>query len=63
MAVLAIPDEVGRLYEIHDWRNALAILTAAHAGEWGDILAVLSAFRLLRNDVLAPGGRKSPIAE
>jgi hypothetical protein len=49
------------LYEIHEWRNALAVLTTAHPKEWKDILKVLSEFRLLRNDIKVPGGRKSPI--
>lgn len=61
-AKVRFPEEIERLYEIHEWRNALAILAAAHSEEWADILTVLAAFRLLRSDVLAPGGRKSPIA-
>lgn len=34
-----------------------------HLQEWNDILAVLRAFKLLRSDILQPGGRKSPIAD
>lgn len=57
-----IPPEVRRLYETHEWRNACAVLSAAHPSEWSDILTVLGAFRLLRRDISVPGGRKSDVA-
>ncbi len=57
-----VPERIRRLYQIHEWRNALAVLKAARNEEWREILEVLGAFRLLRSDVLAPGGGKSPIA-
>ena len=47
---------------MHEWRNGLAILSAARPQEWNDILAVLREFRLLRSNILKPGGRKSTIA-
>lgn len=62
MGIVVIPDQIARLYEIHEWRNALAVLMTALPKEWQDIVTVLSSFRLMRSDVLAPGGRKSPIA-
>ncbi len=62
MSGVDIPGEVERKFEIREWRNALAILAVARPEEWSDILTVLSEFNLLRSDVLAPGGRKSPIA-
>ena len=62
MSRVAIPDEIERPYEIHDWRNALAILSAARPKQWSEILMVLGSFRLLRSDILAPGGSKSQIA-
>ncbi len=46
-----IPKELFELYEFHEWRNAVAILTAAYPDEWADMLAVLSDFRLLRSDI------------
>ncbi len=63
MSKFTFPPRVAQKYEIHEWRNALAVLTAAHPQEWNDILAVLGSFRLLRSDIIAPGGRKSPIAK
>ncbi|MEE8548965.1 MAG: BglII/BstYI family type II restriction endonuclease, partial [Alphaproteobacteria bacterium] len=62
MAPAAIPDEIDSLYEVREWRNAVAVLSGAHPQEWAEILKVLGAFRLLRSDVLAKGGQKSPIA-
>ncbi len=58
-----VPPDIIARYEVHEWRNGLAILAAAHPQEWNDILAVLREFRLLRSSVLKPGGRKSTIAE
>ena len=49
-------------YEVHEWRNGLAILWAVHPDEWNDILEILRGFRLLRSDMVKRGGRKSDIA-
>lgn len=46
-----IPKELFDLYEFHEWRNAIAVLSAAYPEEWADILAVLANFRLLRSDI------------
>lgn len=63
LAGTLIPEEIKELYEVHEWRNASAVLVAAHSGEWRDIQKVLTGFRLLKSDILAPGGGKSPIAK
>jgi hypothetical protein len=60
---LGIPADVLARYEVHEWRNGLAILIAAHPDEWVDILKVLRGFSLLRSDILKPGGRKSGISD
>lgn len=60
---LIVPADITARYEVHEWRNGLAILAAARPQEWSDILAVLRAFKLLRSNILKPGGRKSSIAE
>ncbi len=57
-----VPNDIQDLYEVREWRNALAILAAAHPDEWREIIEVLSNFRLLRSDIMTPGGRKSLIA-
>jgi hypothetical protein len=50
------------LYEVHEWRNAAAILQEVYLEAWRDVIEVLRAFRLPRSDILTPGGGKSPIA-
>ena len=58
-----LPPDIIQHYDVREWRNGLAVLAAAHAQEWQDILSVLRSFRLLKSDILRPGGRKSSIAE
>ncbi|MBX6330077.1 MAG: restriction endonuclease [Pseudolabrys sp.] len=58
-----VPTDIAARYEVHEWRNGLAILAAAHPEEWANILEVLGHFQLLRSNIVQPGGRKSPIAE
>jgi hypothetical protein len=58
-----VPQELRDLYEVHEWRNGLAVLTAAHPEEWQDIVAVLQEFRLHHTEIVTPGGRKSLIAD
>jgi hypothetical protein len=58
-----VPDDIATRYEVHEWRNGLAILTAAHPEEWRDILEVLRHFTLLKNDIMQPGGSRGPIAK
>jgi len=58
-----VPADIEERYEVHEWRNGLAILAAAHPEEWEDILRVLRGFKLLKSDILSPGGRKSRIAD
>jgi hypothetical protein len=57
-----VPEDLRQLYHVREWRNAAGVLATACADEWQDIIDVLSAFRLLRSEVEAAGGRKSPIA-
>src|SRR6185437_15249500 len=58
-----VPADISARYEVHEWRNGLAILSAARPQEGKDILAVLRGFKLLRSDILKPGGRKSGIPD
>jgi hypothetical protein len=57
-----VPVDIAARYEVHEWRNGLAILTAAHSGEWDNIIEVLSGFVLLKTDILKPGGSKGLIS-
>lgn len=58
-----VPGDIEARFEVHDVRNGLAVLSAAHPEEWRDVLTVLRTFQLLKSDIEKPGGRKSPIAE
>ncbi|HEY1982531.1 MAG TPA: BglII/BstYI family type II restriction endonuclease [Xanthobacteraceae bacterium] len=57
-----VPDDIAKRYEVHEWRNGLAILAAAHPEEWRNIFEVLRGFTLLKSDVVKPGGSKGLIA-
>jgi hypothetical protein len=58
-----VPPDLLDLYEVYEWRNGLAVLSAACPDEWADIVAVLREFRLLHTEIATPGGRKSLIAD
>lgn len=62
MAIENLPEFIRQNYEVHEWRHASAILESDFPAEWQDIIDILTEFRLLRSDVIAPGGRKSRIA-
>lgn len=57
-----VPPDIAARYEVHEWRNGLAILSAARPAEWKDIVEVLRGFSLLKSDILKPGGSKGLIA-
>ncbi|HEX8366238.1 MAG TPA: BglII/BstYI family type II restriction endonuclease [Allosphingosinicella sp.] len=57
-----VPPDLQELYRVREWRNAAGVLATACPNEWQEIIEVLSAFRLLRSEVEAAGGRKSPIS-
>lgn len=57
-----VPNDLRDRYHVREWRNATGILSTACPDEWQDIIEVLRSFRLLRSEVQAAGGRKSPIA-
>lgn len=58
-----VPDDLLDRYEVHEWRNGLAVLSAARPDEWNDIIEVLRGFQLLHTEIATPGGRKSLIAD
>lgn len=59
----SIPPSIAAKYEIHDWRNAVHVVSGGHPGEWRDILDVLDGFVLKKSDVIERGGRKSKISD
>lgn len=58
-----VPQDLRDLYHVHEWRNAAGILETACPKEWKDITDALRAFRLLRSEVAAAGGNRSPISD
>ena len=58
-----LPPDIQHLYEVHEWRNATAVLKEACNPEWEEILDALRKFKLHRSEILTPGGRRSLIVE
>lgn len=58
-----LPDFIQTHYEVHEWKHASAILSADFPGEWGDILELLTEFRLRKSWITQGGGRKSQVSE
>ena len=58
-----LPPDIQHLYEVHEWRNATAVLKEACNPEWEEILDALRRFKLHRSEILTPGGRRSLIVE
>ncbi len=57
-----IPNDVADRYEVHEWRNACAVLSQAFPAEWDDILTVLRGFELKQSHILAGGGGRSLVS-
>jgi hypothetical protein len=57
-----LPANVLPRYDMREVRNAAALLMATNPVEFDDIVGVLSAFTLSRDDVLGAGGNKSDVA-
>ncbi len=58
-----VPPDIAALYEVHEWRNAVGVLTTACPNEWIEIQTALRSFRLLRSEVTAAGGNRSSIVD
>lgn len=63
MSLDLLPAFIRENYECHEWRHACAIMHTDFPEEWEQMIDVLSRFRLYRNYVTTPGGRKSHIAK
>jgi hypothetical protein len=57
-----VPPDILERYQVGEWRHGATILANVFPGEWMDILEALRAFKLLRSEILKPGGSKSDIA-
>ena len=58
-----VPADIAARFEVHEWRNGLAILAAAHPQEWSEILDGAAGLHAdCKSDVLKPGGSKGLIS-
>lgn len=62
MSLDLIPAELRHKFEVAETHHATAILHEDFRAEWRDLIALLGEFRLLRSQIMQPGGRKSPIS-
>ena len=60
-AIDAIPAEIRRRFEFHNYGHALEILTEAFPEQWNELLTCFERLQLTRNDILQAGGNESPI--
>ena len=63
MSVQLFPQYIQDNYEIEEYRNGISILKNVFPYEWQDLVDLLCAFVLRKTEVLAPGGRKSTVAD
>lgn len=57
-----LPEDLKSLYFIREYRHAITILEHDFPDEYADIVEMLRSFRLNEQDIIQPGGRKSPIS-
>lgn len=62
MGLEAIPEKVRKNYDVEERHHACAILCTDFPTEWADVMAALLHLRLPKSQILAKGGRKSPIS-
>ena len=60
--VEVLPSHITEHYEVHEWRHACAVLRGDFPGQWDDIVAVLSEFKLARSYIGVGGGNRSLVA-
>jgi CRISPR-associated protein Csd2 len=56
-----IPGDISKLYEIHDFRHAAAILATEFPEEFKEICTALKTFRFTKEDIIVGGGNESNI--
>jgi hypothetical protein len=54
--------EIERKYDIYDFRHAATIFKNDFPGEYAQLTNLLEKFQVTHEDIITPGGRKSPIA-
>lgn len=56
-----IPEDILLKYEIYNYNHAAEILFESFPDEYQDVMEALRNFVVFRNEILMPGGNKSPI--
>ncbi len=56
-----IPEDIGKLYEVHSFRHAAEVLATGCAPEFDELLDALRTFRISKADILEKGGNESEI--
>lgn len=62
MGLDLIPESIRERFEIDERRHACAILAKDHPTEFADLMGCLEQFKLLRSEIVLPGGSKTKIA-
>jgi len=62
MGLKIVPKDIAALYDVHEWKHALAVLSQDFPKEWKEICEVLRAFRLKRSHVVAGGKNRSQVS-
>ena len=58
-----LPSLIRTNYEVHEWKHACAILKTDFPQEWGNIITVLTGFRLKKSHIVVGGGGKTKVAQ
>lgn len=56
-----IPEDIRKLYEVHNFRHAAEILATAYPAEFDELLNALRQFRFTTQDIIKGGGNESEI--
>ena len=63
MPIENLPKYLQDNYLLREWRHATAVLETDFPDEWGEIITVLTGFKLFKSEIVKSGGNKSLIAE
>ncbi|MBS5984757.1 BglII/BstYI family type II restriction endonuclease [Clostridium butyricum] len=62
MSLKNLPQSILQKFDVYERNHASAILQTDFPNEFQEIISVLEKFTFTKDDILTPGGRKSPIA-
>jgi hypothetical protein len=57
-----VPADITASYEVHEWRNACAVLRSAYPAEWNEVLTMLRGFTLAHTHIMVGGGGRSQVS-